>query len=206
MNNKILYFSGGAVVGAAAMWLLLKKKYDDELEQRTQSVIRAFTEQANRNAKTSLDDPSIEPDKTELADTPDNEKDIMRNASDLSKRPRVDYTAYGRTDDASTETKIMSEPTVSETHIIAPIDFGEIENYVQIQMTQFYDGVLTDDDFNMIDPADLEKWLGGIDPMNYYGEYEDDAVHIRNDSMKCYIEIVKDERLFAAIMAERNRQ
>lgn len=205
MINKILYFSGGAVVGAAAMWLLLKKKYDDELEQRTQSVIRAFTEQANRNAKNSLDDPSIEPDKTELADTPDNEKDIMRNAGDLSKRPRVDYTAYGRTDDAPTETKIASEPTVSETHIIAPIDFGEIEDYVQIQMTQFYDGVLTDDDFNMIDPADLEKWLGGIDPMNHYGEYEDDAVHIRNDSMKCYIEIVKDERLFAAIMAERNR-
>lgn len=205
MNNKILYFSGGAVVGAAAMWLLLKKKYDDELEQRTQSVIRAFTEQANRNAKTSLDDPSIEPDKTELADTPDNEKDIMRNASDLSKRPRVDYTAYGLNEDASTEANIVSEPAVSETHIIAPIDFGKIEDYAQIQMTQFYDGVLTDDDFNMIDPADLEKWLGGIDPMNHYGEYEDDAVHIRNDSMQCYIEIVKDERLFAAIMAERNR-
>ena len=51
--------------------------------------------------------------------------------------------------------------------------------------------VFADDNDDVID--DIEGTVG-IDSLTHFGEYEDDAVFVRNDELKCYYEILLDHR------------
>lgn len=78
-------------------------------------------------------------------------------------------------------------------YIITPEQFGEIEEYEKISLVYYSDGVLTDENDELID--DIEE-IVGEDSLNHFGEYEEDSVFVRNDSRKCDYEILMDLRKF----------
>lgn len=81
-------------------------------------------------------------------------------------------------------------------YVIDPEGFGEIENYEKVGLTYYADGYLTDEDDELVN--DVEGKIGWAN-LNSFGEYEDDAVHIRNDILMTDYEILKDERLYKEI-------
>ena len=62
-----------------------------------------------------------------------------------------------------------------------------------ISLTYFADGVLADEYGVIVD--NVEEIVG--DGLNHFGEYEEDAVYVRNDAKRCDYEILKDERKYA---------
>jgi len=72
-------------------------------------------------------------------------------------------------------------------------EFDELDGYTAISLTYFADGVLSDENGVIID--DVEEIVG--DGLNHFGEYDEDAVYVRNDAKRCDYEILKDEREYA---------
>ena len=77
--------------------------------------------------------------------------------------------------------------------IIDPDDFGEDEDYDQISLTFYADGILADDDDNIID--DVEGTISKY-ALLHIGEYEDDAVHVKNEKRHVYYEVLTDSRSY----------
>lgn len=205
MSKNALYFVAGAAVGALGAWYFAKKKYEKIAQDEIQSVTDAFSERLDKLARNSMDDPSIRPTPEELEReaTKPGDRNIIDYAAVLSKQGYTDYTKFSKDEEEPTETEDseISVYTAAGPVIICPDDYGEIPEYEQLSWIYFADHVLTDDDYSLI--TNYEKWIGD-GALQHFGEYEDDAIHVRNDKLKCYIEVVIDSRLYASVVAEKN--
>lgn len=205
MSKNALYFVAGAAVGALGAWYFAKKKYEKIAQDEIQSVTDAFSERLDKLARNSMDDPSIRPTPEELEReaTKPGDRNIIDYAAVLSKQGYTDYTKFSKDEEEPTETEDseISVDTAAGPVIICPDDYGEIPEYEQLSWIYFADRVLTDDDYSLI--TNYEKWIGD-GALQHFGEYEDDAIHVRNDKLKCYIEVVIDSRLYASVVAEKN--
>ena len=72
--------------------------------------------------------------------------------------------------------------------------FGEYEDYEQICLSYYENGVLVDDD-EILDNIEIDDTVG-LDFAEHFGEYENDAVYIRNDEKHCDYEILKTIGVF----------
>lgn len=88
------------------------------------------------------------------------------------------------------------DPSAKLPYIIPPEDFGELDEYRQISLIYYSDGVLTDENNNIVD--DSEE-LVGPDALTSFGEYEYDAVYIRNETKESDYEILRDNRRYSEI-------
>ena len=77
------------------------------------------------------------------------------------------------------------------------------EEYEQISLTYYADGVLADENDEVIE--DVEDAVG-IDSLNHFGEYEDDSVFVRNDARKCDYEILLDQRTYSEVAEDMPHQ
>ena len=83
-------------------------------------------------------------------------------------------------------------------YVIKPDEFGELDGYETRTLTYYADGYL-------VDPIDDEiieeiEELVSFDVFNHFGEYEEDAVYVRNDVGQCDYEILQDEGNFEDII------
>lgn len=85
----------------------------------------------------------------------------------------------------------MTKPVV-----IDPEEFGAIEDYEIISLVYYNDEVLVDS--HDVPVEDIDDKVGA-DFASYFGKYEDDAVHVRNDRLKHYYEILADEQNYADV-------
>ena len=81
--------------------------------------------------------------------------------------------------------------------------FVDDEEYEQISLTYYADGVLADENDEVIE--DVEDAVG-IDSLNHFGEYEDDSVFVRNDARKCDYEILLDQRTYSEVVEDMPHQ
>ena len=88
-------------------------------------------------------------------------------------------------------------------YVIPPEQFGDDEEYEQISLTYYADGVLADENDEVIE--DVEDAVG-IDSLNHFGEYEDDSVFVRNDARKCDYEILLDQRTYSEVVEDMPHQ
>ena len=107
----------------------------------------------------------------------------------------VQYAAmvqkYGGTVDGEKEAPMKEK----FPYVIPPEEFGEFEDYERISLTYYADGVLADDNNEVVD--DVEDIVG--DALDHFGEYEDDSVFVRCDERKCDYEILMDQRTFSEV-------
>ena len=107
----------------------------------------------------------------------------MSYASELQKSGYTNYSDPG-SDDIRKE-----EESVERPYVISPDDFGEFPEYEKISLTHYADGVLADENNEIVDNVDD---IVGSDYACHFGEYEDDSVHVRNDRTRCDYEILRD--------------
>lgn len=194
MNTTIkcsFAFVAGAAIGAAAAWKILEAKFEKFAQEEIDSVKEALL---NRN-KVS------EPEEKETEDTP---KPVTTSRSSLdgynkttTKNDRVDYSSMSASDVA----KKMAD--VEKPCVIPPDEFGEYYDYERIGLTHYSDGVLTDEGDEVLD--DIEGAVGS-DYADHFGEYEEDAVHVRNDVRRCYYEILRDYRKYSDVVGSNPHQ
>ena len=175
MSLKDLFiFATGAAIGSAVTWRLVKSKY----EQIANDEIREMRDfYCNREE----DQVSIDEDVEEEFD--DSDKETYEDIVDSSG-----YRNYSNK-------KEKEEKDVDKPYVITPDEFDS-EGYDVISLIYFDDGVLTDEQYNVID--DVEGLIGE-DPSSHFGEYEDDSVFVRDDEKKIDYEILADSRNFSDI-------
>ena len=127
----------------------------------------------------------------------DKEKpDLKEYAERLKKEGYTRYSDFG----SDEEEKPVSE---AGPYVIPPEQFGDDEEYEQISLTYYADGVLADENDEVIE--DVEDAVG-IDSLNHFGEYEDDSVFVRNDARKCDYEILLDQRTYSEVAEDMPHQ
>lgn len=193
---SVVSFIGGAAISGLAVWKILEKKIEAKYaaisDEEIKSVKEKFTVPKSAEMMEAL--------KKKLEKKPEGEKpeNNLRGKSSLAdmksyvrKLKDGKYTNYSdvdmKTDDNEED---VEDPNI---HIIDPDDFGEDDEYDCISLTFYADGILADDDDNIIDDVD-----GTISKraLFHFGDYEDDAVHVKNDKRKAYYEVLTDPRSY----------
>ena len=186
----IFAFVAGAGIGSFATWQYMNKNFEERVSQEVESVKEVYgyhsrnikdIEEAKEAAEIAKDKPSIE--------------------EYTSKLGKLDYTAYaGKAETEKKEDSHVEDEVEEVPYVISPDEFGEIPEYTQISLSYFADHIVADDDYEILE--DVEEVIG-FDSLNHIGEYEDDAVHVRNDRLKCDYEILVDHRKFADVIKSR---
>lgn len=181
MNRKVAFILGtiiGIGIGTAGTYTYFKDKYEKLAEEDFNSR-RVFDENGEANSNNSIAEKTAD---TRTVDKPS----ITEYAARLQKEGYVNY---------SNMTEEEQKDVVNRPYIISPSEFGEFDDYEKINLTYTADGVLLDD---MNEIVDVDESVGE-DSLEHFGEYEDDSVHVRNDTKKCDYEILIDQRNYREI-------
>lgn len=191
MSNRSLFSLGfiiGAASGATVAWYLLKDKYETLAQEEIDSVKEVF---ARREQEMK--------DKTVKRNVAEGIKDSDRTKPDLKEyAEQLKKNGYTRYSDLSADDGGVSDKQ-TKPYVIPPEQFGDNEEHEQISLTYYADGVLADENDEVIE--DVEDAVG-IDSLNHFGEYEDDSVFVRNDARKCDYEILLDQRTYSEVAEE----
>lgn len=187
--NKVLIFVLGAAAGSLVTWKIVEEKYKKIANDEIESVIEHFNNKNNEAEEKVIIEMPKEIEKESIVELVEKENEKL--IKDL-----------GYADEDNDEDCIVETPPVREyipPYVISPEEFGEYGNEMK-SLTYYEDGVLTDEDDEII--SDPESIIG--DALQHFGEYEDDAVHVRDESIECDYEILKSEKTFSEVYKEEN--
>lgn len=201
MNCKftnVFMFAAGAVIGSAVTWKILKDKYEQMIQEEIQSVRESLSLWNNGD------------DQTESEETENEEEDPERPhqinweeyedlEEDEYEPTDEDLEEYDRLTNIYSSEKGGAVEVAKQPYVISPYDYGEEDGYRTISLTYYADGVLEDDDHEVINDVDE---LIGVGSLNTFGEYEDDSVFVRNEKLRTDFEILKDYRTYKEALAE----
>lgn len=176
--SGLFIFALGAVTGAATAYIITKAKYEKIVQDEIDSVRESF-ERCERRKK-------------EAAERRAEEKE---ERCEYAKKAAA-YTRYSGRSRKDVE-KEMEKKMANMPYVITPDEFGELPDYDTVTLTYYADEVLADDMEELVD--DIEETVGAV-ALNRFGEYEDDAVYVRNDVRKVDYEILRDERTYASVV------
>lgn len=193
---NVLMFAVGAAIGSAVTWKVVKTKYEKIAQEENDSVKEAFADRL-ANLQEQVDDYS-EADAAEewadrakqinweeLEDLDEDEEDIGLEGNDLAEYAQL---ASIYTNEEGGAKKMTKKP-----YVISPDDFGELDDYNRISLTYYADGIIEDEDREIVNDIDE---LIGEDSLTHFGEYEDDSVFVRNEYLRTDFEILKDYRSY----------
>lgn len=173
-----MIFAAGVIVGSLATWRFIKGKYERLAQEEIDSVKAAFSKREKK-----------------LKDTVDEAHTVLKENEARKGGSVIEYAK--KLQEAGYISKDEPLPSAEKPYVISPDDFGEFYDYSKNSLTFFADGVLVDENN---DPVDDVDGTVGLDSLNHFGEYEDDAVHVRNDARKSDYEILLDTRRYEDVI------
>lgn len=184
MINKILIFAAGVAIGSAVTWKVIKNKYEKLADEEIASVKEVWSK------KHSTDEDVVEA----------NEKD---SKTDITQQPKKnqDFKDYRAIQEIIDENGYKEEENYMDKYVISPEEYGESELPSE-SLTYWADGVVTDEANCIMDEDDIEETIGG-DALTHFGEYEDDSVFVRNETLAKEYEILMDTRRFSDVYPTR---
>lgn len=200
MNSKVNYaimFITGAVLGASGGYFFAKKKYEQIANEEIESTKEAFNEKNDELVEkvTTLSEEAAEKLIAEKGDSPMDYMNKFKSEPVVeNKEIRNVFEEYASIEVTPKKQAIPVAPTPyvgnDPIYVINPEEYGNIDGYELISLTLSRDGYLLDYKNEIIDdPA------GAVgDCLAMIGEYEDDAVHVRNDIRQCDYEVLQDLR------------
>lgn len=194
---NVLMFAAGAAVGSAVTWKILKTKYDQIVQEEIASIKEAFADMPTEIKQ--ADEYPDEEEEIEQEDAPHqiNWDELEDLDPDELEEAEADYAAreYKKIVGNYSNEEGGAEKVGSEPRTISPYDFGELDDYRTIELTCYADGTVEDDEYNIVSEADVNKLIGA-DSLKMFGEYEDDAVFVRNDWLRTDFQILRDPRTY----------
>lgn len=184
MINKILIFAVGVAIGSAVTWKLVKDKYKKLADEEIASVKEVWSKKH----------PTVE-DITEACVKEGIDVDIT-----VQPKKNPDFKDY-RAMQEIIDKNSYKEEDYMDKYVISPEEFGESELPSE-SLTYWADGIVTDEANCVMDEDDIEETIGS-DALNHFGEYEDDSVFVRNETLDKEYEILMDTRRFSDVYPTR---
>ena len=172
--SKVFIFVAGAAIGSVVTLKFLEEKYRRIADEEIESVKETFKKAIEKEVS---EDENVEETPVKVA-----------TVSHTPDKPNItDYAAMTRGMGYDTET---DKENVEDDgpRVIIPDDFGMNEDYDNVSLLYHVDGYLTNEQNVLVD--DIENTVG-FECLNTFGEYDDDAVYVRNDKLKTDYEILK---------------
>lgn len=200
MGNSVglcsaISFIAGAAISGLVVWKVLDKKYKERSDEEIASVKEHFTVPKPEKVE-KKDEPKTE-DTIKTAEKAKNKPNIIEYTKTLKENNYIDYSTPVDKKSSSGrypwEKSEIKEADDMKPHIIEPEYYGENEEYDQVSMTLYADGILAYDDGDVI--VENEERLIG-DALEHMGEFEDDAIHVVDREKEIYYEILADERKY----------
>ena len=177
--SKVFMFAVGAAVGSAVTYKMVKTKFEQIANEEIEEVREYYREKIKETEQEKVEE---EPAKKETKSIADEERiDAVTYLKD--KIDALGYNAPFGGDE-------MDAKEGLQPHVIPPEDFGD-QGYDTLSLTLYADGVLVDDQENIIEDADAILGEGSLER---FGEFEDDSLHVRDDKAKVDYEILSDDR------------
>ena len=178
--TNLLMFVAGAAIGSVVTWKIVKTKYEQIADAEIESMKKYY--EGTKKAEVKKFEPKkFEPKKFEP--TP---------LIDPLKNERVEYSNIikesGYSNEEGGPVNVGLKP-----YVISPDEFGELDNYQTITLYYYSDGILADEEQEVIE--DIDNCVGA-ESLKHFGEYEEDSVFVRNDRQRIDYEILLDERKF----------
>ena len=187
MNSKVIFaFILGTAAGLAVSWKFNEKKYAAIADREIESVKEKFSV-----VKVKSEEVPQDTEQEDVIEVTEEEKAEYNNI--LSERKYTNYSNPEQKEEKGGDTM------AHDYYIIAPNEFGEIDEYETNELTYYADGILADDGDDIID--DIENLIGE-DSLLHFGEYEDDpdTIYVRNDRLRTDYEITRDQRRYADVV------
>lgn len=187
--NRVIIFAAGAVIGSLVAWKLTKTKYEKIMIEEEQSLREYYNKKTKvyeDSANTLHDyynDRLKEIDEKEKKMEEDKKTEESKIVNDLRERYAEVLKDHKYSIDEPCYDGGQDRP-----YVVTPEEFGNADEYDIISLNYYADGIVSDDWGNKTE--DLEATIGE-DFASHYGEYEEDAVYIRNDRLKVEYEVLK---------------
>ena len=211
--NKVLFgFAAGLTVGSLVTLAIVDKKYrkiaDEEIEavreyyknkHRIDSGLtvdqsKLFREVSDEDIKLDVELPKIpEEQYKKIVD------DLGYNDEEMAELLNDPDISIEQNENGEVEIFLDSEKESTMPYVIAPEEFGEYD-YDTKEWTYYSDFVLVDEEGEIV--SEPESIIG--DALSHFGEYEDGAVHVRNDGAECDYEIIKHNKTFSEVYGSEN--
>lgn len=185
MNKKILClisFTAGCAIGFLVTNRMLKERYEQMTQEDIASAKEAFLRELDRYKDTN---PQMTSGRGATKD--------YKSKEPKTYQDRIKDLGYSKSPSTVTEDGPM---------LISPEVFGNEDGYDEIILTYYADGTLTDDSDRIMDESEIENTVGR-ESLDHFGDYEDDAVHIRNNRLKADYEILLDPRNYKEVLREK---
>lgn len=197
MNCKftnVIVFAVGAAIGSAVTYAVLKPKYERMIQEEVDAFKKEFVECMNDMQAAADEDESEDDEERPRQIDWDDLEDLDRSELEDEYDPDSEELAeYEKIVKQYTNEEGGAEKVAKQPYVISPYDFGELDGYRQISLTYYSDGVLEDDDQEIV--TDVDELIG-VGSLNTFGEYEDDSVFVRNERLRTDFEILKDYRTY----------
>lgn len=202
MKSNIIMFALGATAGSLVTWILVKEKYEKIADEEIASMEEYYNEKLMGDEE--FRDADFEEIDEELQGlTPEECEDIGKSILEgINEGLNYTATAGLAAIEEDTEGIFETQANIREyikPYVITPEEYGEYGNETR-SLTYYSDFVLADEEGEII--VDPEAVVG--DALEHFGEYEDDAVHVRDENIECDYEILKHEKTFSEVYKEEN--
>ena len=188
---NVLTFAAGAAIGSVVTWKVLETKYEQRVQEEIETVKEALSAM-NNDCDKSYDGETE--DEEEDEETSEEYHQVNWNELEDLDEEDEELEEYAELTNLYSNEKGGAEKVkVKKPYVISPYDFGELDGYRKIDLTYYADGILEDDDGEIV--TDVDELIGESS-LNTFGEYEDDAVFVRNERLQTDFEILKDYRTY----------
>lgn len=173
--------------------LATKKKYEKRSDKEIASVREAFKKHMDEVAKNvpPTRRGSSKKKKEELSNKGTSNSDFR--SAPLPNDPIMDdYKDYAAPYSSKKTLNTKEHQKSLEPYVISPDEYMSSE-YEAKSLVYYADGVLADDDDNMIPNPET---LLGKKALHSFGQYEDDSVYVRDDNLKIDYEILLSQKSF----------
>lgn len=185
MNKTIFGFLGGAFLGSVIAWQVTKRYYAAIAQKEIDDQKRWFK---NKCAECGL--------VNKAKDLAVKNEPVLEAVGIIE---REGYTQYSQ----RVHERLQNEEFSDKPYVISPDEYGETEDYTQVQLTYYLDGIVADENDHPVNcPEDIlgdEFWM-------HFGEYRDDSLHIRNDAKRCDYELLKALFTYSEAVGSLNAQ
>ena len=182
--KNVLLFTVGLVMGSVVTWKMTKDKY----EQWANDEIRTMREYYNQKEEEYYEEEDLdeEPIEAEVRTERNTKPDLTEYTSKLNESGYTDYSEISKKDEEEDDESDMEE----KPYVISPEEFGDFDDYETIELTYYKNGYVTDDQDILMSNDEVEEAIGWNN-ITRMGEYEEDALHVRNEKRKTDYEILQ---------------
>lgn len=182
--KNVLLFTAGLVAGSVVTWKMTKDKY----EQWANDEIRMMREYYNQKEEEYYEEEDLdeEPIEAEVRTERSAKPDLTEYTSRLNESGYTDYSEISKKDEEEDNESDMEE----KPYVISPEEFGDFDDYETIELTYYKNGYVTDDQNILMSNDEVEEAIGWNN-ITRMGEYEEDALHVRNEKRKTDYEILQ---------------